>query len=212
MVNIAIIDYEMGNLKSVNKLLRYLEVKSSITSNPKTIIEADGVILPGVGAFGDAMKHLNEKNLIPVIKQVIRDKKPLLGICLGLQLLFSKSFEMGEFKGLDVIKGTVVKFDNSKVKKIPQIGWNNVDFQKTDHYLIKDVPDHSYFYFVHSFYGVPANRENILGITQYGEYFFASIVFKENVVATQFHPEKSGKNGIKLVKNFVDFCKEHKIS
>jgi len=196
----------MGNLKSISKLLDYLEVKRSITSNPKTIADADGVILPGVGAFGDAMKHLKEKKLIPIIKQVIIDKKPLLGICLGLQLLFSKGYEMGEFKGIDIIKGKVIKFDQSKVDKVPQIGWNNVQFQKTDHYLLKDVPNNSYFYFVHSYYGEPENRENVIGLTQYGQIIFPSMVFKENMVATQFHPEKSGKYGVKMIKNFVEFC------
>ncbi|MFW9951352.1 MAG: imidazole glycerol phosphate synthase subunit HisH, partial [Candidatus Thorarchaeota archaeon] len=123
---IAIIDYEMGNLKSIQKCLNYLDVQNIITADPKVIIEADGIILPGVGAFGVAMKNLLQKNLIEVINQIALEKKPLLGICLGLQLLFSKSEEMGEFEGLNLINGNVTIFPKKVVVKIPHIGWNNV--------------------------------------------------------------------------------------
>lgn len=205
---IAIIDYEMGNLKSIYKCIKHLGVDSAITSNPKIILDADGVILPGVGAFGDAMKNLREKNLIDTVYQLVNDGKPLFGICLGLQLLFTKSSEMGQFEGFDLIRGSVISFDISKVDKIPQIGWNNVDFQDPDHYLVQGIPNNSYFYFVHSFYGVPKTKENILGLTQYGEIKFCSIVSKENIVATQFHPEKSSKYGIRMYQNFIDFCRK----
>ncbi len=207
-LKISIIDYEMGNLKSIKKLLQYLKVDSVITSDPKIILDSDGVILPGVGAFGDAMKHLDEKNLIPIIHQVVKDGKPLFGICLGQQLLFSKSSEMGEHKGLNLIKGDVIPFDINKVDKIPQIGWNSVSFQNSDHFLVQDVPNDSYFYFVHSFYSVPKDNANILGITQYGDITFSSIVYKDNIIATQFHPEKSSKYGIKMYENFIQFCKK----
>jgi len=206
--NIAIIDYEMGNLKSVYKCLKYLNVNSSITSDPNVILNADGVILPGVGAFGDAIKHLKEKNLIDIIHQLVNEGKPLLGICLGLQLLFGTSSEMGSFKGLDLIKGDVILFEVSKVIKVPHIGWNNVVIQNLDHFLIQGIPNHSYFYFLHSFYSVPKNEENILGLTKYRDVEFCSIAFKDNVIATQFHPEKSSKHGIMIYKNFVDFCKK----
>ena len=206
--NIAIIDYEMGNLKSVYKCLKYLNVNSSITSDPNTILNADGVILPGVGAFGDAIKHLKEKNLIDIIHQLVNEGKPLLGICLGLQLLFGTSSEMGSFKGLDLIKGDVILFDVSKVIKVPHIGWNNVDILNLDHFLIQGIPNQSYFYFVHSFYSVPKNEENILGLTKYGDTEFCSIASRDNVIATQFHPEKSSKYGIKIYQNFIDFCKK----
>ena len=206
--NIAIIDYEMGNLKSVYKCLKYLNVNSSITSDPNVILNADGVILPGVGAFGDAIKHLKEKNLIDIIHQLVNEGKPLLGICLGLQLLFGTSSEMGSFKGLDLIKGDVILFEVSKVIKVPHIGWNNVVIQNLDHFLIQGIPNQSYFYFVHSFYSVPKNEENILGLTKYRDVEFCSIAFKDNVIATQFHPEKSSKHGIMIYKNFVDFCKK----
>ena len=206
--NIAIIDYEMGNLKSIYKCLKHLNVKSTITSDSKIILDADGVILPGVGAFGDAMKHLKQKNLINTVYQLVDDGKPLFGICLGLQLLYSKSSEMGNFEGFDLIKGRIISFDINLVDKIPQIGWNNVDFQDLDHYLVQGIPNNSYFYFVHSFYGVPEKKENILGLTQYGEIKFCSVISKENIVATQFHPEKSSKYGIRMYQNFIDFCRK----
>ena len=206
-LNIAVIDYEMGNLKSIYKCLKHLNIEAKITDNPRIILDSDGVILPGVGAFGDAMMHLKEKNLIPIIKQIVKDNKPLFGICLGLHLLYSKGFEMGEFEGLDIIQGEVIIFDKSKVDKIPQIGWNNVEFQNDNHFIIQGIPTNSYFYFVHSFYGVPKNEENVLGLTKYGEIEFCSIVSKDNVIATQFHPEKSSKYGIQMYQNFIDFCK-----
>ena len=207
-LKITIIDYEMGNLKSIYKCLKHLNINAKISDNPKLILDSDGVILPGVGAFGDAMMHLKEKGLIPIIKQLAKDNKPLFGICLGLHLLYSKGYEMGEFEGLDIIPGEVIIFDKSKVDKIPQIGWNNVEFQNDKHFLIQEIPNKSYFYFVHSFYGVPKNMENIVGLTKYGEIEFCSIVSKGNVFATQFHPEKSSKYGIQIYQNFIDFCKK----
>ena len=206
--NIAIIDYEMGNLKSIYKCLKYLNVNSSITSDPKALLNADGVILPGVGAFGDAIKHLKEKNLLNIIRQVANEGKPLLGICLGLQLLFATSSEMGNFKGLNLINGEVILFEVGKVTKVPHIGWNNVDIQNLDHFLVQGIPNNSYFYFVHSFYSVPENEENILGLTKYGDTEFCSITSKDNVIATQFHPEKSSEYGIRIYQNFIDFCKK----
>jgi len=206
--NIAIIDYEMGNLKSIYKLFRYLEVKCTITSDPKNIKDADGVILPGVGAFGDAMKHLNEKNLITTIEDIVKEKKPLFGICLGQHLLFSQSSEMGKHKGLDLVKGRVISFDKKKVDKIPQIGWNNVQILDENHFLVKEIPNNAYFYFVHSFYAIPKEDETILGKTNYGETEFCSIVCKDNIIATQFHPEKSGKYGIKMYQNFIHYCRK----
>ena len=205
---IAIIDYEMGNLKSIYKLLHYLNVEGIITSEPKILNDADGVILPGVGAFGDAMINLKQKNLISVIKDLVKDKKPLFGICLGQQLLFSMSYEMGQHEGLDLIKGEVVAFDISKVNKIPQIGWNNVNFTDEDHFLIQGIPNNSYFYFVHGFYCLPKNKEEILGLTKYNEVEFCSMISKDNIIATQFHPEKSSKYGIQMYQNFINYCKK----
>ncbi|TFF63468.1 MAG: imidazole glycerol phosphate synthase subunit HisH, partial [Promethearchaeota archaeon] len=132
---------------------------------------------------------------------------PLFGICLGLQLLYSKSHEMGVFQGLDIIPGEVIKFDKEKVDKIPQIGWNNVDFQQNNHFLVQNIPNKSYFYFVHSFYGIPQNEKYALGKTTYDEVEFCSIVANDNVVATQFHPEKSSRYGIQMYHNFINYCK-----
>ncbi|MBD3255731.1 MAG: imidazole glycerol phosphate synthase subunit HisH [Candidatus Lokiarchaeota archaeon] len=204
---IAIIDYEMGNLKSIYKCLKHIDIQAVITDKSDEILDADGVILPGVGAFGDAMRHLNQKNLIPIIHELASQGKPFFGICLGQQLLFSKSYEMGEHQGLDLIRGNVVRFDLNKVEKVPQIGWNRVQFLNPEHFLIKGIPNESYYYFVHSFYCKPSNEKNMLGQTQYGKITYCSIVSKKNIVASQFHPEKSGKYGIKIYQNFIEYCK-----
>jgi glutamine amidotransferase len=206
--NIAIIDYEMGNLKSIYKLLHHLDIDSIITSDHNEIKNADGVILPGVGAFGDAMKQLREKGLIDLIKDVVSGGKPLLGICLGHHMLFSQSLEMGQHEGLDIIKGKVISFEKTLVGKIPQIGWNNVFFLNEDHFMVQGIPNNSYFYFVHSFYAIPNETATILGITKYGETEFSSMICKDNVITTQFHPEKSGKNGIMMYQNFIHYCRK----
>ncbi len=205
--NIAIIDYEMGNLKSIYKCVKHLNVESTITEDPKEILAADGVILPGVGAFGDAMRHLKEKNLISTINQVVNEKIPLFGICLGQQLLFSTSSEMGDNKGLNLIEGNVIPFKKTKVNKIPQIGWNNVSFVDKENFLIQGIPNDSYFYFIHSLYTIPKKNKNIIGKTRYGNTEYSSIICKDNIFATQFHPEKSSKNGIQIYKNFIDYCR-----
>ena len=205
--NIAIIDYEMGNLKSIYKCVKHLNADVIITDKSEIILDADGVILPGVGSFGDAMKHLREKSLIPIINQIVYEKKPLFGVCLGQQLIFSKSYEMGEYEGLNLIKGEVIPFDINKVDKVPQIGWNSVEILDEENFLIQEIPNNSYFYFVHSFYTLLQNKEHIVGITNYGEIEYCSIVCKDNIIATQFHPEKSSKSGIQIYKNFIEFCK-----
>ncbi len=205
---IAIIDYEMGNLKSIHKLLQYLNIESRVTSDHKKIRDADGVILPGVGAFGDAMRHLREKMLVELIIDLVEEGKPLLGICLGQHLLFSHSSEMGNHVGLDILKGKVISFDKPKVEKVPQIGWNNVSFLDEDHFIVQGIPNNSYYYFVHSYYAIPDEKTNTLGITKYGKIEFSSMVYADNLVATQFHPEKSGKNGIKMYQNFVQYCRK----
>ena len=206
--NIAIIDYEMGNLKSIYKLLHHLDIDSIITSDHNIIKNADGMILPGVGAFGDAMKQLCEKGLFTLIKDLVLEGKPLLGICLGHHMLFSQSTEMGQHDGLDIIQGKVISFDKTLVSKIPQIGWNNVFFSNEDHFMVQGIPNNSYYYFVHSYYAIPNENSTILGITKYGETEFCSMVSKDNVISTQFHPEKSGKNGIKMYQNFIQYCRK----
>jgi glutamine amidotransferase len=198
----------MGNLKSIYKLLRHLNIESIISSDHNKIRNADGVILPGVGAFGDAMIQLHEKGLYILIKDLISEGKPLFGICLGHHMLFSQSTEMGHHEGLDIIQGKVLSFEKTLVGKIPQIGWNSVTFLDEDHFLVQGIPNESYFYFVHSFYAIPNDPSRILGRTIYGGTEFCSMVCKENLVAVQFHPEKSSKNGIKMYRNFIQYCRK----
>lgn len=195
---IVIIDYGVGNLASVKNALDKLGVESKISSDLDVIKNADAIILPGVGAAGQGMKNLKAKGLDKVLTSEINKGKPFLGICLGMQLLFEKS-EEGKVKCLGILKGSVKKF--KKIRKIPQIGWNEVDIKQKLN-IFRGVRNESYFYFVNSFYCLPKDKEVIAGITDYGETF-ASIVAKDNVIGVQFHPEKSGPVGFKLLENFV---------
>ena len=195
---IVIIDYGVGNLASVKNALDKLGVISKISSDPKIIKKAKALILPGVGAAGQGMKNLKKLGLDKIIIEEIKKRKPFLGICLGMQLLFEKS-EEGNVNCLGVLKGQVKKF--KKMKKVPQIGWNQVDIKQKSN-LFNNVENRSYFYFVNSFYCLPQNKEVITGVTSYGETF-TSVVTKKNVMGVQFHPERSGKVGFKLLENFV---------
>ncbi|RKD32926.1 imidazole glycerol phosphate synthase subunit HisH [Thermohalobacter berrensis] len=194
---IAIIDYGVGNLKSVYKALLKLGYNSKITDNPNEIDDAKGIILPGVGAFRDAIYSLRNKGLISTIKRNVNNDKPLLGICLGMQLLFEKSFEDGEYEGLGILKGEVVKFKKGMV--VPHMGWNTLEINK-DSKIINYINDKDYVYFVHSYY-VKAQEDDVVCWTQYGNEF-PSIVQKDNVIGMQFHPEKSGNTGLALLKAF----------
>ena len=195
---IVIIDYGVGNLASVKNALDKLGAKSVISSDPEVIKKAKALILPGVGAAGQGMKNLKEKGLDKVVINEIKKGKPFLGICLGMQLLFEKS-EEGNVKCLGILNGSVKKF--RKMRKVPQIGWNQIDMKQKS-VLFKDLKDRSYFYFVNSFYCLPKDKKVIAGLTDYGETF-ASIVVKDNVMGVQFHPEKSGPVGFKLLENFA---------
>jgi len=195
---IAVIDYGAGNLKSVANALDFLKAKYKITDNPKDIEKADKIIFPGVGAFGDCIKALEKRDLIETLKKEI-PKKPYLGICLGLQILFEKSEESLKVKGLGIFRGNVKRF-KSKLK-IPQIGWNSVDIIKKNE-LLKNIKDNSYFYFVHSYYVNPKDKWIILTKTDYGEDFVSGIA-KDNTFGVQFHPERSGEVGLKILENFV---------
>ncbi|MGR3318667.1 MAG: imidazole glycerol phosphate synthase subunit HisH [Candidatus Anammoxibacter sp.] len=205
---LAIVDYGMGNLRSVQKAFEKIGEYAIITSNPADLDSAHKIILPGVGAFKDAMNELDKRNLAESIKKNIRSGKPFLGICLGLQLLFSVSFEDGEHKGLNVLQGNVIKFSNDNNSnleqklKIPHMGWNKVKFRDREIPLLKNVPDESYMYFVHSYYVSPEQSSSIAGETDYGVNF-TSIVCKDNIFATQFHPEKSQKTGLDILRNFT---------
>lgn len=203
---IAIVDYGMGNIRSVEKGFAKVGADVRITSDPKIIADAKGIVLPGVGAFRDCMKNLDNLKLLDSIVKEIRKGKPYLGICLGLQILFSESEEFGICKGLDVFKGKVVKFrfDADKQSlKIPHMGWNTVKLLRKPP-IFGGIPDNSYFYFVHSYYVAPADNDIIGGTTDYG-IEFTSMVWKDNVFATQFHPEKSQELGLKILKGFKEF-------
>ncbi|ADL12967.1 imidazole glycerol phosphate synthase subunit HisH [Acetohalobium arabaticum] len=197
---IRIIDYGMGNLRSVQKGFEKMGFAAEITSDPAEIAKADGVVLPGVGAFGDAMDNLREAGLIGVINDVIEQGMPFLGICLGLHLLFSTSEEWGQQKGLDIIPGKVVKFPAELDKKIPHMGWNQLELEKETE-LFKDLESGFFQYFVHSYYVVPEDESVIATTTEYGMEFVSSIQ-QDNVYAVQYHPEKSSKQGLKILKNF----------
>jgi glutamine amidotransferase len=198
---IAIIDYGMGNLRSVQKGFERVGRDAVVTSDAKTILSASKVVLPGVGAFPDCMRNLEQYGLIDAVQKSISSGKPFLGICLGLQLLFTESEEFGLSKGLDVIKGRVIRF---KLKdpslKIPHMGWNGLSIKRRAPAL-QDVPDNSHVYFVHSFHVVPEDKSVIATTTDYGSEFVSSI-WKENILAVQFHPEKSQALGLSILKRF----------
>ncbi len=198
---IALIDYGMGNIKSVSKALETTETDVKITQSPEDIRNAKAIVLPGVGAFRDCMKNLSKLELISVIKEQILKGKPYLGICLGMQILFTESEEFGLCKGLDIFKGKVVRFQLSQGYKIPHMGWNTVKFHKKSR-LLEEIKDNSYFYFVHSYYVSPEDSKVVAGVTDYGVEF-TSMIIHENIFATQFHPEKSQKTGLTLLRNFV---------
>jgi glutamine amidotransferase len=196
---ISIIDYGMGNLRSVQKAFEYLGYDAVITDNKKTISDASHIVLPGVGAFKDAIEALDAHGLVDTISNSIDSGKPFLGICLGMQLLFEKSYENGEYNGLSILEGEVVKFNLSSDYKVPHMGWNKIDVKKGNIFC-SDEKD-QYVYFVHSYHVVPTDEDVIATTTNYG-YDFTSAVCKDNVFATQFHPEKSGKTGLKMLKRF----------
>jgi glutamine amidotransferase len=196
---IAIIDYGMGNLRSVEKGFLKVGVEVEVTNRPEDVNNADAVVLPGVGAFKDCMQELTNLDLVDAVVDAIKKGKPYLGICLGLQVLFSESVEFGRCRGLDIFRGKVVRFENGDLK-IPQMGWNQLNI-KNDTPLFNDIPDKSYFYFVHSYYVAPEDDAIIAATTDYGVEF-TSAVCKDNVYAVQFHPEKSQALGLRLLENF----------
>lgn len=195
---IAIIDYGMGNLRSVQKGFEKVGHKANITSNPEDVRKAEKVVLPGVGAFGDAMHNLREAGMIDVIDETVKAGKPFLGICLGLHLMFDTSEEFGLHEGLGILPGMVKLLPPGL--KVPHIGWNQIEIQKHDA-ILKGIPEGSAFYFVHSYYVLPDKPEQITTLTDYG-IKFASIVSRDNVFGIQFHPEKSSTLGLSILKNF----------
>ncbi|ACL68983.1 imidazole glycerol phosphate synthase subunit HisH [Halothermothrix orenii] len=200
---IVVIDYGIGNLGSVVKAFKYLGVPVKLTASPDEIREADGIVLPGVGAFGHGVENLEKYNLKRVIRELIEEGKPFLGICLGMQLLFSGSEEAPGVRGLGIIKGIVQKFDPSNVGKIPHIGWNKVNIIKEDP-LFYNLNTSPYLYFVHSFFARTSEGDNIIGETCYGKQRFVSVVRSNNAWEIQGHPEKSSRTGLKILQNFSE--------
>ncbi|GBE01514.1 imidazole glycerol phosphate synthase subunit HisH 1 [bacterium BMS3Bbin06] len=203
---IAIVDYGMGNLRSVEKGFLKVGIETGVTSSKADIDNADAVVLPGVGAFRDCMNNLQRLDLAGAVLKGIEAGKPYLGICLGLQVLFKDSEEFGHSEGMGVFDGRVVRFTGNGLK-IPHMGWNTVKLRRRPP-LFDGIGDETYFYFVHSYYVVPDDEGIIAGSTEYGTEF-TSMVWKDNIIATQFHPEKSQKTGLKILKGFGDFVKKH---
>jgi glutamine amidotransferase len=200
---IVIVDYGMGNLRSVQKALEKVGQPALISGDANRIAEADKVILPGVGAFCDAVARLHETGMVEPLVDHIAAGKPFLGICLGLQLLFSKSYEDGEHTGLDLFAGEVVRFPDVPDLKVPHMGWNHLHIRRPAPFL-RDVPDESAVYFVHSYYVVPKDTSVIATETDY-PVPFTSMIWRDNVFATQFHPEKSQRVGLRMLQNFARF-------
>jgi imidazole glycerol-phosphate synthase subunit HisH len=205
---IAIVDYGMGNLRSVKKAFETLGFLLIVTRDPEEILNSSGLVLPGVGAFGDCMKNLEDFGLVEPINLFIKSRKPFLGICLGLQLLFEQSEESPNVRGLGILKGKVIRFPRFETErlKVPHMGWNQVESEHPLS-LLKGIPKGSWFYFVHSYFPEPEDCSVIAGKTQYG-VGFTSVVEKDNIFACQFHPEKSSTLGLKILENFALMCAE----
>jgi glutamine amidotransferase len=199
---ISIVDYGMGNLRSVQKAFEHLGVAAQIVTRPEDIAAAERLVLPGVGAFRDAIHELQRLQLVDAIKTHIAAQKPFLGICLGLQMLFDVSYEDGEWPGLGVIPGKVVRFTDQSDLKVPHMGWNQLQVVGQPK-LLQGIPADAYFYFVHSYFVAPADESVVAARTDYGQNF-VSMIAQGNVFATQFHPEKSQAVGLKLLENFAN--------
>jgi len=205
---IAIIDYKMSNLFSIRNALKFLDIEANITSNANEILSSDGAILPGVGSYPEAVKHLHDLEIFEPIKDFIKTGKPFMGICLGLQLLFTKSEEFESTTGLNIIPGFVKNFDK-EVETVPHVGWNSVELNKNNaqnesNILINTIKEGNYFYFVHSYFVEPENESSIKTYTRHENKIFCSSVMIDNIFASQFHPEKSGKDGLEILRNFFD--------
>lgn len=203
---IAIIDYDAGNIKSVEKAIAALGEKAVLTREPEQIYAAEKVILPGVGSFRDAMEKLNRYGLVEIIRKVVENKTPFLGICLGLQLLFERSDEGEGVDGLGILEGEILRIPDTQGLKIPHIGWNSLNFPREGR-LFKGLEENSYVYFVHSYYLKAKDESIVTATTDYGTLIHASVE-KDNVFACQFHPEKSSDVGLTILKNFLSIGKE----
>jgi glutamine amidotransferase len=200
---IGIIDYGMGNIHSVQKALEYMGAETLVTNQPDEIRLCEKIVLPGVGAFSDAVEELQKRGMAEAIHTAVRNKKIFLGICLGMQLLFETSEEAKNTLGLGLLKGRVKKF-SQKGFKVPQMGWNQLKV-KGECPLLRDISDNAYVYFCHSYYPDPEDKEVIAATCDYGRDF-AAVVYKDNIYGVQFHPEKSQEVGLKMLRNFVEIC------
>ena len=199
---IAIIDYQMGNLRSVQKGFERMGHAATVTSDPTVVAQASKLVLPGVGAFADAIAELKRRDLVAPIRESIDAGKPFLGICLGLQLLFDRSYEDGQHEGLGIVPGVVRRFEIAREYKVPHMGWNQVHYRHRPP-IFKGIDDQTHFYFVHSYYVVPENEQLVAGETAYPDPFCA-MLWRDNLYATQFHPEKSQSAGLQMLKNFAE--------
>ena len=202
---LGIVDYGMGNIFSLMNAMKTLDIKSTIISKPEKLNKCDAIILPGVGAFGDAMDRLKSNNFVEAINEFKNTGKFILGICLGMQLLTDKSFEFGEHKGLGLVDGNCIRFskNNSDSKVIiPHTMWNNINLVKKDIDIFANIPNNAYMYFVHSFFTQRINKKEVISWTTYAGTDFCSAFQKDNIIGFQFHPEKSGEQGLNLLNNF----------
>lgn len=205
----GIIDYDAGNIKSVEKALQYLGEEAQVTRDPQKLFRADRVILPGVGAFGDAMEKLKRYELVDVIHEIVEKEIPFLGICLGMQLMFERSDESDGVPGLSLCKGEILRIPDAPGIKIPHIGWNSLDFPNHGT-LYEDIPEQSYVYFVHSYYLKAADDRIVTATTEYGGTHIHASIEKGKLFGCQFHPEKSSKVGLKILENFMKQTKEER--
>ena len=205
---IGIIDYDAGNIRSVEKALAYLGEETVVSRDPQVLLKADKVILPGVGSFGQAMENLYRYNLVPVIKEMVKNNTPFLGICLGLQLMFEKSDETPGVQGLALLPGEIVRIPDDGKLKVPHIGWNSLHFPKESR-LFQGIEEDAYVYFVHSYYLKAGNIDDVAATTEYGTLIHAAVEHG-NIFACQFHPEKSSEVGLHILKNFITICREGK--
>jgi len=199
---LAIIDYQMGNLRSVQKGFERVGHQATITSDPDVLAKADKVVLPGVGAFGDAIAELHRRGLVEPIREAVASGKPFLGICLGLQLLFDVGYEGERHEGLGILRGEVVRFELPHELKVPHMGWNQLDIRRRPP-ILGDMPSGTHCYFVHSYYVVPEDESVIATATDYGRPF-CSMIWRDNLFATQFHPEKSQGQGLEILRRFAE--------
>ena len=212
-LRLVIIDYDIGNVRSILNAFEKVDISPILSRDKDEILNADGVILPGVGAFSHAMKNLHNYTLVDTLKEYALLNKPLLGICLGMQILFDESEEFEITKGLGIISGKVVKLTTNKKKvKLPHISWNEIEAHKSkwDNTILDNIGQKSDMYFIHSYMAVPSDTNNILSTTNYFDHHFCSSVKKGNIYGSQFHPEKSAKEGLKIIKNFINIVKRDK--